>query len=263
MALEQQLIMHPQHQKRINTGENPCVVLGSIGFHRLAKLLFDRPIHILLDKQVSEFGDLKDFSVVDRGRLPHVTIVEEPPKVYQISSSCGQVDVFMSPDVAPDDADQGPDPHPIVSIAGLPIVDPDSLSNDLVREIAQDADSRSKLKRFKAFVHKNYRGEPLSFIQDDLETRILDYRLTAKKWGITTIDSTFSISAADKVLSGACAGLVSTVFGMPLIQAATVGLVATLGATTLKITFGRKSLKINQSQDDICYLADIQDKTKL
>lgn len=243
------------------------MIFGSIGHHRLAKLLFDMPIHFLLDKQLSEFGDLKNFGPV--GTSPNkwagVTIVEDVERrQYSISSRCtGRVDTFMSPDVAPDEMTPDLDSHPMVTIAGLPIVDPESLSNELVKEILKDADSLSKLKRFKAFVHKNYIGEPLSFVENDLETRILDYRLIAKKWGVETLDSAFSISAADKVLSGACAGLVSSVFGMQLAQAAAIGLVAAVGATTLKVGFAKRSLAIKQTQHEVSYLAEIQDRAQL
>lgn len=73
----------------MTSNEHPCVVLGPVGFHRLAHLLFEYPVHVLLDGE--RWG-----------------------------------------------------------------------------------------MQTEAFAHKNYLGQPISYIQDDLETRLLDYRLAAK-----------------------------------------------------------------------------------
>jgi hypothetical protein len=244
---------------------NPCVVIGSIGFHRLAQMLFDWPIHLLIKgrddhEEVVIFQEFIKNLQVQRGGISEaeVSVVEKKPNVYVFSSSTGHLDVFGPSEIST--AEFGV--HPFVSIASIPIIDPNSLTNKLVGEFSQDFDSRLKLKRLRHFAHSNYENKPLSFIQEDLEIKIQDYRLTARKWGLQTIDSTLSISAADKVLSGACAGFVSTMFGLPLAEAAAVGAVAAIGATVVKVQYGKKIMEVSQTQEVVSYLVEIQDSVK-
>ncbi len=244
---------------------NPCVVIGSVGYHRLAQLLFDYPIHVL-HKNLEDHEDIvvfeqfiKQIPAHDSGYLkPEVLVTEEKPKVYTFSSSTGHLDVFGPSNISTDEHGV----HPFVSIASVPIIDPESISNEVVREFRRDVDSRIKLKRLRHFTHQNFQHKPLSFIQEDLEIKIEDYRIAAKKWGLQTVDSTLNVSAADKVLSGACAGLVSSMFGLPLTEAAAVGAVAALGASVVKVQFGKKIMELSQKQEVIAYLVELQDEVK-
>lgn len=249
---------------------HPCIVYGPIGYHRLATLLFDIPIHIVLNDQIDQ---IEQFDELERLFPPKdllkqgVTIEKDlQRKRAVIRSKTGRVDSFgplyMDGVVINQRNSETNHCHPVLTIARLPIINPDDLSSDLVQEIASDKDSIIKLRRFKAFVHSNYVGQPMSFIENDLETRIHDYHLAAQKWGIRTIESSFSISAADNVLAGVCSALTAGIFGMPISQAASIGLAATVGVTTLKIGLARRTFNLHQSQKEISYFAALQSEMR-
>ena len=155
-----------------------------------------------------------------------------------------------------------PTEQPLVLIGSLPVVDPEALTNELVCDFRTDADARPKLKRLRAFAHEKYANKPLSYIQDDLETHITDYKIAARKWGLRTLESSLTISGTETVLSAACAGLVSAIAGVPLAQAAAVGVVSVLGTTLVKVGIGRKHISLDQAQDPVSYLVDIQEAVR-
>lgn len=242
--------------------ENSCVVVGPIAYHRLALLLFDRTEHMIINatdetEQDREFKEFISTHVASLTGNPKTSWTEVKPKVWEVSPGPGvKLSVFCPEWVV----QQGelPTEQPLVSIGSIPVIDPNSLTNELVYDFRNDDDARTKLKRLRSFAHENYGDKPISYIQDDLETRISDYHLASKKWGLRTLESSLTISGTDKILSGACAGLVSAIAGIPLALAAAVGVVAALGTVVVKIQLGRKHFALSQSQDPVSYLVDIQ-----
>lgn len=244
----------------MHSTDNECVVVGPMPYHRLALLLFDHTHHVILgsiatddDKEFSEF--LSNHVGTLRGTT---TWTETSPKVWNVRPAPGvTLSVFCPERVI---AEQRlPTEQPLVSLGSLPVLDPEALTNKLVYDFRNDGDARAKLKRLRSFAHEQYTNKPLSYIQDDLETRITDYKLAARKWGLRTVESSLTISGTEAVLSAACAGLVSALTGVPLPHAAAVGAVAVLGTTLVKIGIGRKHFSLDQSQDPVSYLVDIQE----
>jgi hypothetical protein len=232
-------------------------------YHRLALLLFDHTQHMVLgsietdqDREFCAF--LSKHVATFRGSRPTTTWTEIEPKKWEISPAAGvKLSVFCPERLVAEG--ELPKEQPLVSLGSLPVLDPESLTNELVYELRNDTEARAKLKRLRSFAHEQYMNKPLSYIQDDLETRILDYKRAAKKWGIRTLESSLTISGTETVLSAACAGLVSAITGVPLAQAAAFGAVAVLGTTVVRVLIGRKHFALGQSQDPVSYLVDIQE----
>ncbi len=145
----------------------------------------------------------------------------------------------------------------MLCVAAVPVVDPDSLSWDIIRELRRDELSRIKLRRLRTFVFENYANKPLSFVKDDLLTRIHDHNSAAKEWGLATVQSTFSIGAVKSVMTAAASGLVAAIAGQPVPIAAALGATAILGATTVSIVASRRQFQLKQAKDPIVYVVDL------
>lgn len=243
--------------------DNECVVIGPMPYHRLAMLLFDHTQHLILgsiesdhDQAFREF--ISNHVEALRGHGPTTTWTETSPKIWNVNAAPGvTLSVFCPARCIAER--EPPTEQPLVSLGSLPIIDPEALTNELVYDFRNDGDARAKLKRLRSFAHEHYTNKSLSYIQDDLETRITDYRVAARKWGLRTLESSLTISGTEAILSAACAGLVSALTGVQLAQAAAVGAVAALGTTLVKVGIGRRHFSLEQSQNPVSYLVDIQE----
>ncbi len=79
-----------------------------------------------------------------------------------------------------------------MSIKNLPVVDSSQISWQEVIDIRNDPKSRSNLRRFRSFFHKNFSGKSFSYIQDELLRSIENYRDECKSRRLAMRDGVIS-----------------------------------------------------------------------
>ena len=153
----------------------------------------------------------------------------------------------------PDDAVD----NPLIQIGSVEIIDDRLLSWELVKEFRKDKSSRARLRALHNFAFENYKDKPLSYIENDINLKISEYVMTAKSWGLKTIQSIIGSSAI-----GTATGLVTSIAGAPASITAAIGASVFLGGTLVQIVTRRKLLEIEQEQKPIRYLVDIVENTE-
>lgn len=146
----------------------------------------------------------------------------------------------------------------MINIASVPIIDHEKLDWSVIRTIRKDKARQLKLRRLRAFAFENYSGKPLSFIEDDLLARIDDHQAAAKEWGLSTIQSTFSVSATKGVMTATAASLVAAISGQAIPVAAAIGATAVLGPSTISILTSRRRFQLKQAKDPISYIVELK-----
>lgn len=123
-----------------------------------------------------------------------------------------------------------------VEIINNPVIDCSNLDWKHIVEVKQDPDFTQKVKRFSVFVNRNYTGKDLSFITDDLNIQLDDYKRVCKKHGIKFTFETVKTLSNSKSLFGTFAvSLLSMLAHMPQYAIATGTVGAALELVNLKI----------------------------
>lgn len=123
-----------------------------------------------------------------------------------------------------------------VEIINNPIIDCSSLEWSHILDAKKDKDFVKKVKRFSIFINKNYTGKDLSYITDDLNMQLQDYREVCEKHGIKLKDETFKSLSNSKSLFGTLGiTLLSMICEMPQYAIATASIGAILELANLKI----------------------------
>jgi hypothetical protein len=144
-----------------------------------------------------------------------------------------------------------------VAASNLELIDVSNIALEKLIEFRNDKSSKSKLRRLRLFACENYSGKPVSFIEDDLMSRLDDYKDVARKWDFETTTSCLTTLLSSKVLLGTVgAALVTTVAGLPLasLGAAALGLSIELGNVSLSIAKTRFAAQEALASHPMSYL---------
>lgn len=172
---------------------------------------------------------------------------------------------FLMPDMSNDfyTVHSNTDTLTSVAISNLNLIDTSNLNWENISDFRKDKLSREKLLKLRNFARANYDGKSLSFIQDDLESKIYDYQCVVKKHGFETRNGALNLLLSSKLLASAAAGsLVSVLLGMNEVAA-----VSALAGTSLEI--GKISLYLEKKKyalveacnsNPISYIKYIQNK---
>jgi hypothetical protein len=116
-----------------------------------------------------------------------------------------------------------------------------------ILEFRTDQDSRKKLRRLRLLFFAEFVGKPRSFIQDDIQRRLDDYEIAAKKHGFELVNGSLSaLLDANSLQAAAVASVAAAIFGGPL-----AGLAA--GAV---VEIGRLAITVSERLLPIIELAD-------
>lgn len=154
------------------------------------------------------------------------------------------------------------DSEPILTIAGLPLVDVMTISWDQIIEIRHDAEAHQKLQRLRSFLVANYSGKSIAFIEDDLGRRIADYELTSQKHGLAVTTGAMSVLLDSKNIHAAVsAGIGAALFGGPV---AGLGMAAVveLGKVVFEISKKRREFRDWKASHELAYIVDTRNVKK-
>lgn len=141
----------------------------------------------------------------------------------------------------------------VLSLANLELVDANKLSWDKILEMRKDKDTMKALRNLRLFIYSNYVDKPESYIYDRISQIIDEYKTTVRKWGIDTIESSFTMAMSEKKFL-AIASFVWAIFGTLKLEEFRLGLTSTLDNMLIKIRERRWKLMKIQEQDPVHYL---------
>ena len=149
----------------------------------------------------------------------------------------------------------------MAALQGLKLVDPAKASWKQVVEFRKDKNSFKSLRELRVFFQTNYTGKDLSFIIDNLGSRIDKYDDARKMWGFETAQRGISVIFDQKNLVTTSVGsLAAHAAGGTLLTAAAAGAILALGPAALEVSKvwleGRKAELDNQ----VRYLANLRKK---
>lgn len=151
---------------------------------------------------------------------------------------------------------------PIVTLAGLNLVDVTKASWDQIVELRQDQESQRKLQRLRAFLANNYTGKSLSYIEDDLGRCLDDYEQGRRKHGFETVTASMSVLLDSSSLHAAlAAGVGASLLGGPTVGLSSAAAIE-VGKVAIEFAKRRRQMVDWQRSHDFAYLIDIQAKTK-
>lgn len=123
-----------------------------------------------------------------------------------------------------------------VEMINTPIIDCSDLEWNQIVEAKKDAEFIEKVKRFSVFINKNYSGKDLSFITDDLNIQLEDYKNVCKKHGIKlTVETIKTLSNSKSLFGTLSLTILSMLAEMPQYAIATGTIGAVLELANIKI----------------------------
>lgn len=151
---------------------------------------------------------------------------------------------------------------PVVTLAGLNLVDVTKASWDQIVELRQDQQSQRKLQRLRAFLANSYTGKSLSYIEDDLARCLDDYEQGRQKHGFETVAASISVLLDSANLQAALAvGVGATLLGGPAVGISSAAAIE-VGKVAIEFAKRRRQMVDWQRSHDFAYIIDVQAKTK-
>lgn len=168
------------------------------------------------------------------------------------------VDALLSHRPPYESLDTAEDTEPILTVAGLPLVDVAKVEWDQVIELRQDREAHQKLQRFRAFLVENYSGKTAAFIEDDLSRRISEYEYTVRKHGLATAIGGISVLLDSKSIHAAVsAGIAAALFGGSFAGIGTAAVVE-LGKVALEVSNRRREFRDWRASHELAYLINLR-----
>lgn len=153
----------------------------------------------------------------------------------------------------------------VLCLPSLQLIDTEGCTWRQLHEFRRDEQSRDKLRRLRLFAYTNYMGKPKAYIEDDIHTRIADYKDAVKTWGFQTAEGAINVALTSKVLHGALAGtLVSALCGAPTLAAisAAVGSSIEIGRIAIEVSKQRLALQRLMRENPVSYISIARDKLR-
>lgn len=148
--------------------------------------------------------------------------------------------------------------EPIIKILNLPIIDRSKITWKQVLELRSDKKSRNKLRRFLLFLHDSYEGKSKEFIEDDILTRLEDFKSTCKDYQFDIILAPIeSLIKAKNVLAAATAAIGAAYLGADFNYALAAGVSLEIGGMFIEIAKKTSLLHRLKRDHDMTYLYDL------
>jgi hypothetical protein len=151
-----------------------------------------------------------------------------------------------------------------VSIACAKIIDVDACDWNHLIELRKDKQSMARLRRFRLFAFDKYQGMGLSFIEDDLLSRMDDYNQTVAEWGLNSAKGVIvSFVKSKGALGSVAAALVSEWTGSPVAMAAAFGAGA-LGMAEITLDVVNRGFELQKLNlnNPVSYIAKLDNALK-
>ena len=152
----------------------------------------------------------------------------------------------------------------ICTLANVPIVNAHSADFDQIKNLRRDTDSKKKLRNLKIFLHETYVGKSVDFIEDDLNRRIYEFNLAAKKHGFQIQQSVLSTLFDSKTLLPTIATAIASVaFGTPfLFVAAAAGAFFEIGKIIVQVRQCKYDYNLLLKTHELAYFFEIKEITE-
>jgi len=135
----------------------------------------------------------------------------------------------------------------ILTLSNLKIIDASDAPWEQIIEFRKDPTAKAKLRKLRLFAYENYEEKSKNYIEDDINSKIYDYEITAKKFGLDLLQATVNNVINSKLFTGVVGGsLLATFFTEPPISllTASAGIVIELGQLTLEYKRQNMNCKI-------------------
>ena len=151
-----------------------------------------------------------------------------------------------------------------ISISNMPLIDTEKAEWEKILEFRKDTESRKKLRNLKLFLHENYKGRSPSFVEDDLNKRLEDYKNVCKDWGFDTIASTLSAAMDSRsVQVSISASLIATLSGEPIvITGAALPAIMEVGKITIEFIRKKHAFHKLKRDHDLAYIIEAKERFK-
>jgi hypothetical protein len=143
---------------------------------------------------------------------------------------------------------------PAITLSNINLIDANSAEWNQIIEIRKDVESSKQLNRLRLFMHENFEGKPLTYIEDDLCRRMDLYEQASNKFGFKTITSSLSMLLDAKSLQAAVGtGLVAGLIGGPVVGALTTASIE-VGKVAINIAEKHHEMKSWQNNHELAYI---------
>jgi len=144
------------------------------------------------------------------------------------------------------------------SIQGLNLVDPRKIGWEKLLEIRKDKNSHSAMRDLRLFFQENYEGKEITFIQDDLLSRIEKYDNAKKNWQLDTVMRSLSVVISPKnLVAMPAASWLPQLTGVSLSLEPMLGAAVAIGNVMLEFGNVYVEAKKSKQHNPIRYLADL------
>lgn len=151
-----------------------------------------------------------------------------------------------------------------IKFINAPLINVDDLTWDQIAEAKKDSEFNLKLKRFSLFINKNYSGKDISYIIDDLNIQIEEYKEACGKHGLSLVNTAYKSLTNSKSLFGTL-GLVlcSCLFKTPefALTSGAIGAFLELANFSIEVTKSRNEFDEFVNKNPFSLLFEI-DKMK-
>ena len=149
-----------------------------------------------------------------------------------------------------------------LSLANINLIDTSKVKWEKIIEYRKDKESMKKIRNLRLFLHTNYQGKSLAFIEDDLGKRLDVYNDTCKDWGFETLASTISVVMDSKNLISLLAGSAcAELFGGP-VAALVTGAGIEIGQVSLNIAKRKHAFNKLKRDHDLAYIIEAKECLK-
>lgn len=143
-----------------------------------------------------------------------------------------------------------------LTLSNINLIDTSKVKWEQIIEYRKDVEAKKKIRNLRLFLHTNYQGKSLAFIEDDLGKRLDEYYNTCKDWGFETLASTISVIMDSENLVPLIAGSSSaTLFGGPVAGLAVGGGIL-LANISLNITKRKHAFNKFKRDHELAYIIE-------
>jgi Ca2+/Na+ antiporter len=147
----------------------------------------------------------------------------------------------------------------IAVLSEVPVVSEENLGWDQVQQVRADNESQRRLKRLMHWLDSEMAGKSPSFIADEIEERLHEYKLTLRKHGLETSLGTISSILDSKLLVGGAAAVASVTYASDAFAGLIAGaalLVSNVALHAAKALLDHADIRA-RTQKQIAFVAEI------
>jgi len=145
-----------------------------------------------------------------------------------------------------------------IKLSNIGVIDHSKVDWGQVKALREDADSSTKLRRFRLFMTENYKGRDGNYIRDDLLLKIYDYEQVCKKHGLELIISSVSKILDTKSIVGTLAASAASTLVGDLTCGILSGVAIQIGQVAINIAEKRLEFESKKNNSEIAYLMEIK-----